>query len=679
MNRKIIIFICLFFFVSAAFAQQRDSSALQEVTVVGYLNRQPLMDVTGAAVVIDSVQMQRLTSQTLLSALNAQPGIRMEERTPLSYRLSLRGSLLRSPFGVRNVKIYYKDFPLTDASGNTYFNALSRSAVENIEILKGPDGSLFGANSGGVIIVNPTIDKHADKLQAEVRVGSFGTVEQNVLYRKNTDKNLFRINQSYEKSDNYRDNSKSQRLYVDVNNSYHYSPKGELSFLGIFSNINYETPGGLTLAQWQESPRASRPATATMPGSAEQKTGTENKFYYGGISNSYQITSSIKHVASLYSGYADYMNRFITNYETRDELTFGWRSYFVFTGNKSDDVSWEYTIGAEGAQTNAKIFNYDNNYGEAGDIQSAADINILQHFYFNKLTMQFFEKLKLETGVSLNYYRYFFKDANAENSFKPQWMPRFAANYEVYSGLNWRATAIKGYSAPTNAEIRPSDNKIYTDLQPETGWNYETGFRLQAVDRKLYIDASVFRFNLQNAIVRQTNAAGTEFFVNAGSTKQTGIELLANYKIISPADELFVKRLEMRTALTKYFFFFGEYEYDGNNFSGNKITGVPDIMWSNNLYAAFPLGFSLSAYHNYTAHLPLNDANTAYANPFNLLQIKLSKEIELKKVQLSLNVGADNILNARYSLGNDLNAFGNRFYNPAPPRNYWAGVSVLLK
>ncbi|MEJ0103149.1 MAG: hypothetical protein WDO19_11585 [Bacteroidota bacterium] len=38
--------------------------------------------------------------------MNNTPGVRMEERSPGSYRLNLRGSTLRSPFGVRNVKVY---------------------------------------------------------------------------------------------------------------------------------------------------------------------------------------------------------------------------------------------------------------------------------------------------------------------------------------------------------------------------------------------------------------------------------------------------------------------------------------------------------------------------------------------------------------------------------------------
>jgi iron complex outermembrane receptor protein len=39
-------------------------------------------------------------------------------------------------------------------------------------------------------------------------------------------------------------------------------------------------------------------------------------------------------------------------------------------------------------------------------------------------------------------------------------------------------------------------------------------------------------------------------------------------------------------------------------------------------------------------------------------------------------IGMDNILDQRYSLGNDLNAFGGRFYNAAAPRNFYVGLTV---
>jgi iron complex outermembrane receptor protein len=45
-----------------------------------------------------------------------------------------------------------------------------------------------------------------------------------------------------------------------------------------------------------------------------------------------------------------------------------------------------------------------------------------------------------------------------------------------------------------------------------------------------------------------------------------------------------------------------------------------------------------------------------------------------RTVQLEIFAGIDNGLNQLYSLGNDINAVGNRYYNPAPARNYFGGI-----
>jgi iron complex outermembrane receptor protein len=45
-----------------------------------------------------------------------------------------------------------------------------------------------------------------------------------------------------------------------------------------------------------------------------------------------------------------------------------------------------------------------------------------------------------------------------------------------------------------------------------------------------------------------------------------------------------------------------------------------------------------------------------------------------KKFSIEIWAGAGNIGDATYSLGNDINAFGDRYYNAAPGRNYYGGI-----
>jgi iron complex outermembrane receptor protein len=72
----------------------------------------------------------------------------------------------------------------------------------------------------------------------------------------------------------------------------------------------------------------------------------------------------------------------------------------------------------------------------------------------------------------------------------------------------------------------------------------------------------------------------------------------------------------------------------------------------------------------------LNDANVASASAYHLLGFRLGcKKTFRKKYKLNFNAGADNLLDETYSLGNDINAAANRFYNAAPKRNFYTGFS----
>ena len=152
-------------------------------------------------------QLQVQPDISLVNAMNTIPGVRMEERSPGSYRLSIRGSLLRSPFGVRDVKIYFDEMPLTDAGGNTYLNAIDFHGIQNIEVLKGPDGSLFGANSGGVVLLNP-ISKYdkGNYVSGGVDLGSYQLVHDHTELQQTWGNDQLNINQAYESYGGYRQN-----------------------------------------------------------------------------------------------------------------------------------------------------------------------------------------------------------------------------------------------------------------------------------------------------------------------------------------------------------------------------------------------------------------------------------------------------------------------------------------
>ncbi len=200
---------------------------LEPVTVRAYLSEQPVLSVPASVSVINQQQLNVQPSNSFISVLNSQPGVRAEERSPGSYRLSIRGSLLRSPFGVRDIKIYYDDIPLTDGGGNTYLNAIDFYSIHNMEVLKGPDGSLFGANTGGVVLLSPVAHTCSDSnyVSAGLNGGSYGLIHENTALQEHSGNYTLNLNQAYESYGGYRQNSYMQRQYIQAVNRWTYNKR----------------------------------------------------------------------------------------------------------------------------------------------------------------------------------------------------------------------------------------------------------------------------------------------------------------------------------------------------------------------------------------------------------------------------------------------------------------------
>ncbi|MBE7179190.1 MAG: TonB-dependent receptor, partial [Mucilaginibacter polytrichastri] len=373
-------------------------------------------------------------------------------------------------------------------------------------------------------------------------------------------------------------------------------------------------------------------------------------------------------------------------YEIHHEKNFGVRTYAGIKNQQKADLNWELNAGLEYQQNASEIANYGNRAGVRDTLQAADHIRTAQHFYFTQLTLNY-KRLIFESAVSLNFYRYAFsKPAIAEIrnytpgsvSFDPQLMPRFALSYKLSDYVALRSTISRGYSPPATAEVRASDNRLNTSLEPEKGWNYEAGVRLYSKRERFTLDASAYYYRLSQAIVRRLNNNGTEFFVNAGGTRQPGIELAATGWLIEQKATGAIRGLQLQHSLNLTRYRFTNYVTGNTDFSSKQLTGTPAKVFVTGLYVLGPQNLSLFLLHNFTGKIPLNDANTAYADAYHYVTGKLSYVAHIGKTEGQIYVGIDNLLDQKFSLGNDLNAFGNRFYNAAAPRNWFAGMKISL-
>jgi iron complex outermembrane receptor protein len=675
-----------------AIAQKRDTSHvdtnrhLNEVTVRGYLSEQPLLNIPASVSVLSAQQLGLQSGNSLVTVLNTVPGVRMEERSPGSYRLAIRGSLLRSPFGVRDVKIYFDEIPLTDAGGNTYLNNIDVNSIYNIEILKGPDGSLFGANSGGVVLINP-VNKRADStlLTAGINGGSFGLVHENVsLLSKINSSNLLSLSQSYQNYNGYRQNSSMQRNYLQVVDQQTYGQDNQLRAIAFYSDMNYQTPGGLTLSQFQADPQDARLAAKATLSAQDLKAAVYSKMLFGGLVNDVHLSSSLRNVFTIFGTHVDFTNPSFTTYEQRVENTFGARTYFELSGTPQTNYNWKLDFGGEWQHTNSDIGNYGNSHGNKDTTQTHDDIHTMQSFIFTRYKARLFKRLNIEAALSLNNYQYQFQNIYplaqttfVKRPFDTELMPRLALSYNLTNNFIWRASVSRGYSTPTTAEVRPTDHTINPSLQAQDGYNYETGIRLRDKDERFLLDASVFYYRLNNAIIQQQHPDGSTYYINAGGTNQPGLEIYFTGWLIRQGSAGFIKGLQFNQSYTYNQFTFRDYSNATTNFSGNGLTGVPKNNVVSSVYALLPQRFYLFTQYSFTGKAPLDDANTVYASNYHLLETKVGwRHLLYGKTQIELYAGADNLLDQHYSLGDDLNAAAGRYYNPAPGRNYFVGVGV---
>ena len=256
-------------------------------------------------------------------------------------------------------------------------------------------------------------------------------------------------------------------------------------------------------------------------------------------------------------------------------------------------------------------------------------------------------------------------------------MPKIALSYLLHPNFTIRVSASKGYSAPTLAEVRSSDQIINTNLQAEAGWNYETGLRFQSSNRRFNLDGTLFYFHLKDAIVRRLNTNDVEYFINAGGTKQLGTEVQLSAWLIEPQNSHFLNGIQLRNSYTYSHFRFDNFQNGVQNYSGNKLTGVPTQNIVSSLLFNFSKSIYLFAQHNYTSIIPLNDANTSFANSYHLVDLKAGvNRLKLGTANLGISFGINNLFNQRYSLGNDLNAASNRYFNPAAGVNFESGFTI---
>jgi len=684
MKPILLCFVVMLLTSSTCFSQEEildSSKTLNEVTVKAYEQNRKLIEVAAPVSFTGQSRLKRFGNVSILPAVNMTPGVRMEERSPGSYRLNIRGSSLRSPFGVRDVKIYLNNIPLTDPSGNTYLNQLSYYNFNSIEIIKGPASSLYGAGIGGAMLIHTSSAVWQPGASLDYVIGSFNNHSLNVNIKAGNEDHRNTFNYSHQNSDGYRVQTNMRKDVFTWESSLKFNDKQNLHAFISYSDFYYQTPGGLTLAQYNANPKQARPKSGAQPGAVENKAAIYQKIFIAGFSNDYRFNDSWQNTTSLYGSYTDFTNPGIRVYEFRKEPHFGGRSVFTFK-KQLGETALQFNAGVEGQKGFFNTKDFGNKGGTADSIQLDNNINLWQYMIFAQVDIKFNHGWIVTAGVSFNQSSVQFinllsrPSTTQERTFENKFPPHLALLKKITGNISVYASAARGFSPPTVSEMLRSDGLFGTNLQPQDGMDYELGLRGSLLKGKLYFDINGFLFSLKNTIVQRIDTAGVFYYINAGSTKQNGIEYYLSYELAGHPNH-FITSAKIWVSHAWHDFHYKDFKQVSNDFSGKRLPGVPEHAVGSGLDIAFKPGLYVNVTYNYSDPIYLNDANIDHASPFNLLGARLGyRKVFHQKIGMELFAGADNLTDVQYSLGNDINAAAGRYYNSAPGRNFYGGVSL---
>ncbi|MBN8855566.1 MAG: TonB-dependent receptor [Sphingobacteriales bacterium 50-39] len=660
-----------------------DTKPLQEAVVKAYEQNRKLTEVGAPVSIVSKASLLRFGNSSILPAMNANPGVRMEERSPGSYRLNIRGSSLRSPFGVRDTKIYWNGIPLTDPGGNTYLNELGFYNFQSLEIIKGAAGSLYGAGIGGAVLINSMPSVWERGVSADYGIGAWNTQNININIRTGDENHRNIFSYTHQNSDGYRQWTSMRRDVASWETQLKASDKQTIHGYILYSDLYYQTPGGLTLAEYLANLRQARPGSGASPGAVQNKAAIFQKNFTAGFSSDYQFNEHWQNTTAIYGAYTDFRNPGIRVYEVRQEPHFGGRTVFQYK-TRLGDSRLQVNAGAEAQKGFFETRDYANKLGVQDTLQTDDRIGNWQYIIFAQADLKLDAGWTVTLGASFNRNGVQLTRTSVippvthDIRFANKLAPRISILKKVLPEVSLYVSAARGFSTPTTQELQKTNGVLGPPLQPEDGTDYEVGARGNLFHGKLFFDINAFFFELSNTIVQRIDSNGVGYSINAGHTNQHGIESFVSYQLADDPNGFF-RSIRLWVSHTWHDFHYKDFSTNGHDYSGHRLPSVPPQTVVTGADILLRCGFYTNVTFTYADRIALNDANTAYAGSYNLLGARVGyRKIITPRWKLDIYAGGDNLFNTRYSLGNDINAAAPpaRYYNAAPTVNYFGGVSV---
>ncbi|MGO1073675.1 TonB-dependent receptor [Lysobacter sp. CA199] len=254
-----------------ATATERDDAAtLDTVKVTAQSRQQELKDVPIAVQVVNDDMIDKLAATDLSQISSFVPGLYVDGDQKTQPGFTLRG-IYTDDFGIGTdpaVGIYI-DGVYAGRSGGSM---LAFNDVERVEVLKGPQGTLFGRNSAaGAISVISKMPSHDLEGNARVRIGNYGKrYFDGMLNLPTGEYGALRFNVLSNKSDGWlRDQASGERYNDDNDFAFRSAFRGQIgenTFVWLsWDHEKLDTAGAATIGLVPQAPQTLPPSRPPVP------------------------------------------------------------------------------------------------------------------------------------------------------------------------------------------------------------------------------------------------------------------------------------------------------------------------------------------------------------------------------------------------------------------------------
>lgn len=134
----------------------------------------------------------------------------------------------------------------------------------------------------------------------------------------------------------------------------------------------------------------------------------------------------------------------------------------------------------------------------------------------------------------------------------------------------------------------------------------------------------------------------------------------------------------MTTSYTYSDFKYSDYDTSSGNYDGKYLPGIPKHLASLSFDYQNKGGFRFSLLSKYVGDLYTNDGNSVRDDDYSIVNLNVGFIVKTKYIVLLPFLGINNVFDTKYNDNIRINAFGGRYYEPAPGFNIFGGFRAQL-